>query len=639
TNGDKIIILHPGSRTLRLGLATDTFPKEVPHLVARRMKGASRGEDGEDDDDDTAPDGWSESAFRTRIAPLLADLKHRLKVNKIRPVSNGHAQVVNYNTQSEPQMLAEHNDPSYTEWTRVDEVKDGATAPRTWVIGQEALCLDDRHLAPRGPWCQFYPLRYGMLNTADYASAFHALQDCALIWREAIIHQLGIKPSDFHQYAVILIIPDLFSRVYVQQALEVLLRELGFMQCMAHVESVCATYGAGMSSGCVVDVGAQKTSIMCVEDGVALTETRIQLKLGGDDISTMLANLLRLGRFPLAEPLDVTRATPSHAVLVDDVKQTYVTANLSDFTTQVCQTFYRQEDQRTQQISFKLYDEPLLSVLSLFDETVLPSHRLPASPRKERGPALAASDVDPVANVYDAETLNDPVVWGYELADAIVQANAAPATEAGEPPTGSATVRTAGSKEDLAARPETGAGVPEARGTPAAGTPTAAGDVADATPAGAETAKPLAGVPPAPAAPELPPLPPSTAPVPLDVAIAVSLLWYAVSSGLTDAKNGFKESRWHAMTDSILLVGGGAARIPGMVVLLEHQVRHQMNASLREHVVVVASPRDMDSRWLVWKGGAVLGRIALDQEEMWIERDEFLLRGPRGCGHKFLFSW
>jgi len=39
-------------------------------------------------------------------------------------------------------------------------------------------------------------------------------------------------------------------------------------------ESLAATYGAGISNACVVDIGAVKTSIACVEEGLVLPETR-----------------------------------------------------------------------------------------------------------------------------------------------------------------------------------------------------------------------------------------------------------------------------------------------------------------------------------------------------------------------------
>lgn len=39
-------------------------------------------------------------------------------------------------------------------------------------------------------------------------------------------------------------------------------------------ESLAATYGAGISNACVVDIGATKTSIACVDEGLVLSDTR-----------------------------------------------------------------------------------------------------------------------------------------------------------------------------------------------------------------------------------------------------------------------------------------------------------------------------------------------------------------------------
>ena len=35
-NGTKVIVIHPGSQNLRIGLASDALPKTVPMVVARR---------------------------------------------------------------------------------------------------------------------------------------------------------------------------------------------------------------------------------------------------------------------------------------------------------------------------------------------------------------------------------------------------------------------------------------------------------------------------------------------------------------------------------------------------------------------------------------------------------------------------
>ncbi|KAF9600352.1 hypothetical protein IFM89_008523 [Coptis chinensis] len=47
-------------------------------------------------------------------------------------------------------------------------------------------------------------------------------------------------------------------------------------------EGLAAVFGNGLSTACVVNMGAQMTSIICVEDGVALPTTGVNLSFGGE---------------------------------------------------------------------------------------------------------------------------------------------------------------------------------------------------------------------------------------------------------------------------------------------------------------------------------------------------------------------
>ncbi len=64
-------------------------------------------------------------------------------------------------------------------------------------------------------------------------------------------HEIRVRPNTVTQ-------PNLFSSAAV----------------VVHQESVCVTFGSGLSSACVVDVGDQKTSVCCVEDGVSHRSSR-----------------------------------------------------------------------------------------------------------------------------------------------------------------------------------------------------------------------------------------------------------------------------------------------------------------------------------------------------------------------------
>lgn len=44
--GSKVIVIHPGSQNLRIGLASDALPKTVPMVIARKWKMSESEEDG-----------------------------------------------------------------------------------------------------------------------------------------------------------------------------------------------------------------------------------------------------------------------------------------------------------------------------------------------------------------------------------------------------------------------------------------------------------------------------------------------------------------------------------------------------------------------------------------------------------------
>lgn len=74
-----------------------------------------------------------------------------------------------------------------------------------------------------------------------------------------------------------------------------------------HQESYAAIFAAGMSTACVVDIGATSTSVACVDEGLLLPDTRIKLDYGGDDITAALATILQKSNFPYHE-LDLSRS-------------------------------------------------------------------------------------------------------------------------------------------------------------------------------------------------------------------------------------------------------------------------------------------------------------------------------------------
>ncbi|KAI6678056.1 hypothetical protein NL676_038852 [Syzygium grande] len=62
----------------------------------------------------------------------------------------------------------------------------------------------------------------------------------------------------------------LWFQAKIKEVLSIVLRDLQFSSAVVHQESLAAAFGNGLSTACIVNVGAQVTSVICNEDGVAL---------------------------------------------------------------------------------------------------------------------------------------------------------------------------------------------------------------------------------------------------------------------------------------------------------------------------------------------------------------------------------
>jgi actin-related protein 8 len=122
-----------------------------------------------------------------------------------------------------------------------------------------------------------WPVVRGRLNVSPSYPLSAALNDLEKIWRHTLITKLGVQLSekkDFSRCAIVLVVPDLFDRQEVRHFLTILVTNLHFKAVLIYQESVCATFGSGLMSACVVDIGDQKTSISCVDEGLCLPNTR-----------------------------------------------------------------------------------------------------------------------------------------------------------------------------------------------------------------------------------------------------------------------------------------------------------------------------------------------------------------------------
>lgn len=527
---------------------------------------------------------------------MSADLKLHMRNNKRRVLPNSKELVVNYNRKTPPETISEHNDPLRVDWTEIPPNPRDAPA---FFTGKDALRVPDNS-NPR--YKLFWPLQRGWYNEHDYGEKKALFDDIATILEEAIKQQLNLRrKKDWVQYGCVFVIPDLYERQYVIQNLEMLIRDFGFGKVCFIQESLAATFGAGYTTACVVDLGAQKSSICCVEEGMCIENSRINLKYGGLDVTETFIKMLLFDHFPYT---DMNLNRRYDFLLAEELKAKFCTMNEADISVQLFDFHLRAPGQNTRKYTFKTYDEVLLAAQGFFQPAIF------ANSSKLRGRRKL---IQRSQDLYDSSP-NDPT----STAQAAIISLISPLT----PPTASPPTNGEINGQALPARQPlnlsqrfnegdrfsasaVGSPVPDEDGTPA---PAAENNV-NIGPASANSlirddVLPVFG---------------------LDTAIFTS-----ISHG---ARN--EERKIRDFLGSVMVIGGGS-QVPGFCTFLEEKLK-ELKPGYVKDVLVGTPPRELDPQGVVWKGGSVFGKLR--GNDSWIGRLEYDRLGARLLAYKCMWAW
>ena len=231
-----IIVIHPGSRYLRLGKASDLAPKAVLHAIARRRSKAAM-----------------EDSKLQRVDPIIVpsfkldQVSHRkleecrrksaqvlqksLKSDGRRRFVESHETVAQVNLEQKPHKLSKAENDLLD--TKADTV-----------FGQDVL-----RLGPEAPYNVHFPYRRGDVNLHQSVSGSVTaiLVDLEETWTNAIETELQIPRADFARYRVVLIIPAMYKRSFIKHYMTMLLNKMGFNSAFVTLDHVCAAFGAGLS--------------------------------------------------------------------------------------------------------------------------------------------------------------------------------------------------------------------------------------------------------------------------------------------------------------------------------------------------------------------------------------------------------
>jgi actin-related protein 8 len=544
---------------------------------------------------------------------MSAELKTHMRQNKRRTLPNSKEMVVNYNRRTPPEMIPEHNDPLRIDWTEISK-----PAPE-YITGQESLRIPDDS-KPR--YKLIWPIRHGWCNERDYTSKRLLFVDISLILEDAIKTQLGLtRKKDWSQYSCVFVIPDLYEKTYVTQVLEMLMKEFSFARTCFIQESLAGSFGAGFTSACVVDIGAQKTSICCVEEGMCIENSRVNLKYGGADVTETFIKMMLYDHFPYAE-INLNRRYDF--LLAEELKKTVCTMNEASVSVQLLDFHLRVSGQDTRKYTFKAYDEVLLAPMGYFQPSIFDnSHKLDG-----RRKLLTRS-----YDIYDGQS-NDPVSAAQSdiLSTIAPPIPELPIEEDKQHTNGTTDVQATPSRsgqtlhalnrvQDLEATPRSSVAsspVPEAVGTPVpaggAGTP-----IPGAT-------QPGTLAPPAPRAPTIEERDDVLPIYPLDNAILTSIHHAARSD----------DRKMRDFLGGIMVLGGGS-QVAGFHAFLEERL-HALRPGFAKEIMIGTPPRELDPQVVVWKGASVFGKLDATNDS-WIGQLEYDRLGSRLLAYKCMWAY
>ena len=259
----------------------------------------------------------------------------------------------NYNRQVEYTEISAHNDAFLAEWLEVEQGKV--------YVGNDALRLN-----PELPYQLLWPLQRGTFNSLNYQHTRQVVSDLSLLWGRAIECELKIEASQFGKFCLVLVAPDSWDRAEIKACVEALQStQHPFRAVTVLQESQAITFGSGVSSALVVNCGAQSVSVACVDEGYLVPESRIKLSFGGDEVTRLFARLLEAHEFPYEFDL----RKPADWALLDELKERCGTLNEVELgqSAQVFELYVRHPEHLTRQFLFKMYEERLMAPLAMFE--------------------------------------------------------------------------------------------------------------------------------------------------------------------------------------------------------------------------------------------------------------------------------
>jgi hypothetical protein len=308
-------------------------------------------------------------------------------------------------------------------WTDTSEEKRVIVGLEVWMAASCSLllmcgCRSQATAVPiTAPYTRVFPLRdppSGSTEAALSALLRHVVRDKLAVTRDMSPVRRKKQPPP---HAVVVVCSRTRQRVgavlvvgdaagggpQTAELVRFLLGELQLGAVMLAHEAACAAFGAGVPSACVVRLGATRTTVACVEDGMVLAASRcavprrpllsalltfgrVTLPYGGEDVLRALAALLtapgRRFRFPFPRDPGVPRSLADGVLrhMLADVRDA---ADMSQEVEAVLATYFavRRPTRPGRQFRANYTDEALVALTGVFHPALL-AHAGALAPRQ-----------------------------------------------------------------------------------------------------------------------------------------------------------------------------------------------------------------------------------------------------------------
>ncbi|KAL4510469.1 hypothetical protein ABPG72_004623 [Tetrahymena utriculariae] len=277
--GNDVLVFQIGSHNIKYGFASQENPNKIRTLVAYKTKN--------NESSFTHESFRSYDAFDKEVNKLEQLLKGQKKIGtQTKGPKGGQNSVAAQKLKQRVEISLKTLE--FQNKMEIEENAENDITKRIMLFGEEVFMVEqhDNFMIRK-------PIKHGYLNVGEYNGDFHGpINDIQNIIEYILIKKLSLTRKQFPQYKIVLCIPDVFQRQQIKLLVNMFLLSLNFNAIYMHQESILACFGYCIGQACVVDIGAEKINVCCVDEGLIIPNTLMRKNYGGDDIDVSLMRML-----------------------------------------------------------------------------------------------------------------------------------------------------------------------------------------------------------------------------------------------------------------------------------------------------------------------------------------------------------